>query len=660
MKSQRVLIICLSLLIISGSLLFSQQKKELIWLVKEDSVILIPTVAPPADHGLNFYKKISGNQFQLLNIQGPVTPITSGDEILKIFGNRWDEVAAAYSIKDPADLVYLISETESAFFLMSLKYPEVLKIAGCWFVDKNSDGRKETEYKIEYLDNKRNPVDAFTKKVILKESKPLPVSNLKAEVDKSSISLSWNYPEWKGSNSDLTTQFVVYRKTQTEDYKKLNSGVILRNDLNPPEYADFEIESGKEYSYYVTAADIIGVESIASQTVMATWKDNNPPSIPEDIIADSVEGAIGISWKMNLELDTKGYNIYRSLKINKEFTKLNTEIIPLDKTFYYDNTFDFGIQYFYCLTSVDNSGNESEKCNPLAIVYEDLVAPEPPGNFKYTVENKIIKFSWSSSVSPDVEGYHFYRGESKEVIPRVTENGLKSLTYTDSGFAGKGFTPGKRYTFAITAVDRGRNESPKIFLEDIFIPDNEPPAAPEGFITENGEGNYIDISCGSSSSEDVALYKIFKGNSENNMSPREFLTFNRTPFQFRDTAITKPKTYIYYAVAYDSAGNESQKSRIDTVSARDFTPPPSPRYIKAKIKGTGAEITWEKVFDYDLYGYNIYKSQLPNGVYEKINKEVIFELSYFDSLGKTSDFYKVKAIDTSGNESTKGDPAFPE
>jgi len=660
MKTQSIFIKSFFLLIISVSIISPQQKKELIGLVKGDSVILIPTVAPQKDGGLNFYKKEAGNQFRLLNTEGPVYPVTSDDEIKKIFGKSWDDVAETFSIKEPADLIYLLSETETAFFFMSLKYPEILRIAGCWFVDRDKGGRKDAEYKIEYVNAQRMPVESITRKVEFRESKPMPVSDLKVDVKKDNIKLSWTYPEWKANNADLTTQFFIYRKGQSEEFKRINTGVILRNDLNSPEYTDFDIESGKEYSYYVTAVDIIGLESSASQTTKVTWIDNIPPSIPQDVKADSIEGAIGISWKMNLELDTKGYNIYRSIKIDKDYSKINQQMIPNDKSFYYDNTFNFGIQYFYSITAIDNAGNESEKSNPLAIVYEDLVAPEPPGNFSYKLENRIMKFTWTSSTSPDVEGYHFYRGESKDILPRVTENALKTVAFTDSGFAGKGFTPGKIYTFAITAYDKGRNESRKVYLEDILIPDNEAPQPPEGFMTENSDGNYIDISCGASPSEDAAVYKIFKANLNKNQSPFELISFKRTPFQYRDTSIVKPEKYLYYAVAYDSVGNESGKSRVDTIIAKDFVPPPSPRFIKAKVVGTGTEIVWEGVFDYDLFGYNIYKSQLPNGDYEKINKEVILDLKYFDASGKANDFYKVKAIDTSGNESTKGEYASPE
>jgi hypothetical protein len=70
----------------------------------------------------------------------------------------------------------------------------------------------------------------------------------------------------------------------------------------------------------------------------------------------------------------------------------------------------------------------------------------------------------------------------------------------------------------------------------------------------------------------------------------------------------------------------------------------------------GVIITWERVIDFDLVGYNIYRSNLPTGVYIKVNSGAVHELKYFDSEGNSNSWYKIKSVDTSGNESRATTP----
>ncbi len=635
----------------------SQPKTEMVGLVKGDSVIIIPAVPPARGGGLNFYKKSAGGQFVLLNTAGPVLPITDDALILEAFGNRWETFSSELSLREPADLVFLLSEDPQAFFMIAFRYPEVIKIAGCWYADKITDKKGESEYRIDYLDETRNTVRSVTRKLKLKEtSLPVP-TDVTAKPEGNKILIEWNYPEMSKDLSDLTTQFLIYRKQANGSAERLYNGVIPRDNNTSFSYYDESVENGVEYSYYVTAVDLVGNESGQSSPVMTVVYDKTPPAVPDEVKADSVEGSIGVSWKMNLELDARGYNVYRSLKVDRDFVKINTGLLPVDKTFFYDNNFTFGIQYFYCITCIDKNDNESGKSNPLAILYEDMVPPDPPADFNYRFENNLMKFSWTASKSADVEGYHYYRGESAEVLPRITSDALKSVTYTDSGYSGRGFTPGQRYTFALTAIDKGRNESGKIYIKDVLIPDNDAPEPPQGLMTENVNGNYVAISSGGSVSADVVIYKIFR--SEIPSAPVELTRYNSVPFQYTDSTVKKGSAYTYYAIAVDSAGNSSKPGRTDTVLVKDDSPPPSPRSVKAVRLQAGIEIRWEVVYDFDLIGYNVYKSQLPNGNYIKVNKEVVKELKYLDAGGKATEFYKVRSVDTSGNESNRGEYASP-
>lgn len=653
-------IIFIILFLLSIEDISPQTKKEIIALAKGDSVVIIPTFPPASNEGINIYRKGANRQFELLNTKGPITPITDNKEIMDIFGDKWDMVVNTLGLNAPSDLVYRLNENPSAFFFISLKFPEVLKIAGCWFVDHFKERNVDAEYKLEYLKPDRTIKETVTKKIPIRDVKPLAPLELSLEEKKEGVFLQWKYPAWKGNINDLTTQFYVYRSTKNEQPKRINIDVIVRDNQRDPSYTDNELMNQDEYTYYITAVDIIGVESSSSNSVKILWTDKSAPSITEEVKIDTVDGKIGISWKMNLETDAKGYNIFRSTTVEKSFVKINTELLPIDKTFFYDNNFTLGEQYFYAITCIDSSGNESEKSNPLSIVYSDTQPPDPPSNFSYKIDAKVLRLSWTPSKATDLRGYYLYRGESREVFPKITHEPIKGNSYVDEGIQGKGFNPGGRYIIAISAIDNAGNESEKLIIEDILFPDTDPPSPPVGVMIDIISDNQLDISCGASSSQDVKEYKLFRSENSGIESAKEVSSSDFAPFTFSDTTVSSNNRYIYYSVAIDSSGNISSKSISDTVSFKDLIPPPSPRAVYAIIVNGGVEITWEEVFDFDMEGYNIYRCDIPTGIYSKINSQIIKDLRYLDREGRDFNFYIVKAVDSSGNESTQGDYASPQ
>jgi fibronectin type 3 domain-containing protein len=241
---------------------------------------------------------------------------------------------------------------------------------------------------------------------------------------------------------------------------------------------------------------------------------------------------------------------------------------------------------------------------------------------------------------------------TEDIQPKIIHEPYLDTFFIDDGYQEAGMTPGKSFWISVTAVDRSRNESPKISVV-VVIPDNEPPLPPQGLIAENNDGRYVMISCNGSASLDVVSYQIVRQDNAGQVSVISKLT--DAPIIFKDTTVTKGNTFIYYAVAIDSAGNQSLPGKIDTVFVKDSTSPPSPRNCRARITENGIWLKWERVIDFDLAGYNVYRSNLPSGVYEKINDEPLNELEFIDDQGSPNHYYKIKAVDTSGNESSRSE-----
>jgi len=72
-------------------------------------------------------------------------------------------------------------------------------------------------------------------------------------------------------------------------------------------------------------------------------------------------GVLHLSWNANKEPDLAGYNVYRSTRSGGGYVKINSSLIA--DTTYVDTGLTFGVTYYYVVTAVDSSSNESGYSN---------------------------------------------------------------------------------------------------------------------------------------------------------------------------------------------------------------------------------------------------------------------------------------------------------
>ncbi len=88
--------------------------------------------------------------------------------------------------------------------------------------------------------------------------------------------------------------------------------------------------------------------------------DVTVPTAPVDVAGIGRATTIQLSWTPAPESDLLGYNIYRSTSAGGPFTKSNS--VPTDRIAYYDDTPLLPLtRYYYQVTAIDSSGNESPK-----------------------------------------------------------------------------------------------------------------------------------------------------------------------------------------------------------------------------------------------------------------------------------------------------------
>lgn len=165
----------------------------------------------------------------------------------------------------------------------------------------------------------------------------------------SSIVLDWA----DNSESDFA-KYTVYRSaTETGVYTKLA-------DSTSSIFTDTGLTETTEYFYKITASDRSGNQSERTTFVSATTKvkpiDITPPAAPTGVTASEESSSIiNIDWADNSELDLASYRVYRGLESSALSLVTTTTISAFN-----DSGLEKDTTYFYTITAVDTSGNESD------------------------------------------------------------------------------------------------------------------------------------------------------------------------------------------------------------------------------------------------------------------------------------------------------------
>ena len=220
---------------------------------------------------------------------------------------------------------------------------------------------------------------------------PEPVADLKAQVTHSGISLTWTAPEKDlAGNRPPIAAYRIYRAeanaaAPAESAGKNAEPRMVRIAALAPDasaYIDTQINFGDTYSYSVrSVVQYPGkeLESGDSNLEAIFAKDTFLPSAPENVVIAAIPaqpeaaGHLELSWQISPEPDVAGYNLYRSDQSDVPGTRQNTELLLTPA--FRDMSVVPGRRYFYSVTAVDRSGNES---TPSTAVYGEVPAAGQP------------------------------------------------------------------------------------------------------------------------------------------------------------------------------------------------------------------------------------------------------------------------------------------
>jgi len=237
---------------------------------------------------------------------------------------------------------------------------------------------------------KRASADSNTVTVRIR---PVPerITSVHPEVTESATELSWSAPTRTSAGDPLPTisEYRVYRgeidaasaaaAANDLSQAKWKSPLAFLASSPTNSYRDTGFDFGKTYLYTVRTVipgDGSTVESSDSFPVIVTPRDIFPPAVPQGLVAPvlipepNAPLEVDLSWSINTETDLAGYHVYRSEQQDTPGQLLTPDLLLSPA--YRDTSVQPGHRYWYAVTAVDRSGNESA---PSARVAAEVAQP---------------------------------------------------------------------------------------------------------------------------------------------------------------------------------------------------------------------------------------------------------------------------------------------
>ncbi len=185
--------------------------------------------------------------------------------------------------------------------------------------------------------------------------------------------------------------------------------------------------------------------------------DGIPPAVPTHIsILFAGDGEVVLKWKPNSESDFDKYKIYRGIVSNAfDLVGETRNNIFIDDSLSYDQ------KYFYRISAVDLSGQESSLSVIVSATPVNKYPPSSPRGFQINARNwegkKSFYLSWFKNKESDVAGYKIYKSKQPGFTADINSF-VGSTTGRDFNDTST-FTFYKDYYYRIKAVDKGGLES---------------------------------------------------------------------------------------------------------------------------------------------------------------------------------------------------------
>ena len=368
------------------------------------------------------------------------------------------------------------------------------------------------------------------------------------------------------------------------------------------------------------------------------------PAAPTALSANPGDKEVTLSWSASAECDLKEYRLYRGMSLSPTE---RVATIPKGTEAYTDAGLSNGQTYHYRLTAIDEAGNESDYSGEISVTPvapEDVTAPSVPAGLTALAGGDKITLEWTANAEEDLKEYRLYRGTSPNPTERIATLPKGTRTYDDTDVA-----VGQTYHYRLKAVDASGNESGYSDGASAKIEDTQAPTAPADLKATAADGE-VTLSWSASPDGDLKEYRIYRGTSSNPTD--QIATVTAGTETYTDTGLLAG-TYYYRLKAVDTAGNGSDYSGEVSATVEDTEAPAAPTGLTATAEGGAVTLKWTANAEGDLKEYRLYRGTSP-GPTDQIATVAAGTEAYTDNNlpGDGTYYYRLKAVDAAGNEST--------
>jgi uncharacterized protein len=597
--------------------------------------------------GVNIYRKEGLGEWKKLNE--------------KIIKKMSDLSASAY--KQEPDLNFFVpfinenkkESMQGLFFInvlvKSFQSEAFSGFLGIQYEDTTVHAGKSYRYKVNKIKGNAELLIGESSAIIAgPESIEEPIKDISIKPDTNKVKMKWKVEEQRFYAVN------IYRYSANKIWKLVNKIPVMisgfKDSVGRLQYPkNFFIDDSLHpgfYTYQLAGLDFFGKETKRSESFKVEVKDLIPPPLPQGL-KDSISNMnVTLKWTIIKSGDIAGINIYRSIKSAGPFLKLNSSLLPPATTFYKDKVEKAG-PYYYYVSSVDAAGNES-KSDPIFSEVYDIIPPAQPLGLTAKADTNKIYLSWQKNKEGDVAGYLIYRTINKNNnnnFALLNASPVKETSFRDN----LPKNARNNFLYKIIAIDSSYNKSKSSDMVSVRMPDVIPPVRPYLKSINNSE-TYVIIKWLSNKDADLKGYNIYRsvGNEKYSLLNKTLIVPSRD--NYIDPNIESGKTYFYYIIAIDSAGNQSQSSNtlkgfynfttLSSVGLTDFK-------IKYREEKQSIHLSWKQENIKGILGFLVYCKEGDIERIIPISKKTGM-LEYYDKnviSGKTY-YYQIRAYDKAG------------
>ena len=279
-----------------------------------------------------------------------------------------------------------------------------------------------------------------------------------------------------------------------------------------------------------------------------------PPLAPTLLTATAGDGSVSLDWDDNTETDLAGYRVKRSTATGGPYF----QIASATASDYIDTTATNGTTYYYVVTAVNTSGNESLKSN------ENSATPNLPGpptfvSAEVNGTSLVVTFSEKLDATSLLAASDFTVTGSQTVSNVVVGGTTVTLT----------LTPGVAYDDSIeVSYKEGTTSILDAVGEAVVTFNPEPvtnitsdltlPAAPTGLAAVAGDG-LVSLGWDKNTEADLDGYNVYRATAS--IGPYTQVNVSLVPGpSYTDTTVFNSTTCYYEVAAVDTSANESMVS----------------------------------------------------------------------------------------------------